>query len=224
MTDTLYWSPDTGAFAVEAVLLVAGADYRRELVDTATGAQRSVEYTAVNPMAQVPAMRLADGTVVTESAAMILHVCDRHPDAGLLPPAGSSARARAYRWLMLLAGPYYEADLRCFYAERYTTDADGADGVRAAATRQLDHILGIVDDALVPVPYLAGVAPGAVDLYLFVLALWHPGRAEALARFAHLDRHLRVMRRHPVIERLWPAYYPTERGHFWSTWNGWSVP
>ena len=49
---TLYWSADTGAFAVQAVLEEAGLPYRREVVDTGQGQHRAPEYLAVNPMAQ----------------------------------------------------------------------------------------------------------------------------------------------------------------------------
>ncbi|MGE3740443.1 MAG: glutathione S-transferase family protein, partial [Geminicoccaceae bacterium] len=112
---TLYWSADSGAFAIQAVLEELAAPYRREIVDTARGEQRAPDYLAINPMAQVPALRLPDGTVITETGAMLMHLCDVHPAHGLLPAPGTASRAVANRWLFWLATGLYESDLRYYY-------------------------------------------------------------------------------------------------------------
>ena len=217
---TLYWAPSTGAQAVEAALVETGAPYRKRLVDTAVGDQHGPAYLAVNPMGQIPALELPDGTVISESAAMILHLVDAFPDAGLLPPAASTARAVAFRWLMILAAPYYEADLRYFYPERYTTDPEGVAGVRDAALRQLDRLMDMVDAALDPGPCLLGNDACVVDLYLATVSLWHPERRAMLERWPRLGRHARLLRQRPSLARCWDDYYPPERGHAWSTWTG----
>ena len=112
---TLYWTADSGAFAVQAVLEELGQPYRREVLVTAAGDQLRPDYLALNPMAQVPTLRLPDGTLMTESAAMLVHLCDVHTEPSLLPPPGTSERAGAYRWLFWLATGLYESDLR-FYS------------------------------------------------------------------------------------------------------------
>ena len=89
---TLFWSVDTGAFGVQAVLEELGALPVRGL-DTSQGQHRTPHYLAVNPMAQVPALRLPDGTVITELAAIVLHLCDAQPEAGAAASGGHSARA-----------------------------------------------------------------------------------------------------------------------------------
>ena len=95
---TLYWAADSGAFAIQALLEELEALYRREVVDTRRGEQRQPDYLALNPMAQVPTLRLPDGTVITETGAMLMHLCDAHPERGLLPTPGTSGRAIACRW------------------------------------------------------------------------------------------------------------------------------
>ncbi|HEY5598185.1 MAG TPA: glutathione S-transferase family protein, partial [Kiloniellales bacterium] len=169
---TLYWCPDTGAFAPHAALEEAGAAYELRDIDTQTGAHRTAAYLAVNPRGQVPALRLPDGTVIGESAAMVLHIADAHPAAGLLPPPGDSARAQAYRWLFFCVANIYEADLRYYYADRYTDDAGGRDGVRAAAARQMRESFALIERALDPGPYLLGDRYSVVDVYLLMLAGW----------------------------------------------------
>jgi glutathione S-transferase len=216
---TLYWSRDTGAFVVQAVLEELGEAYERVIVDTGKGEHRRPEFLALNPMAQVPVLRLPDGTVMTESAAMVLHLCDSRPDAGLLPPVGTPDRALAYRWLFWLATGLYEADLRYYYPERYTSDPDGAEGVKAEALVRMDRLAAMADDLLAHGPHALGQRFSAVDLYLFMLSLWHPARFGLFDRHPRLGDHVRWTRARPAVERIWAQHYPPEGSSPWSTWT-----
>ena len=217
---TLYWAADTGAFAVQAVLEELGQPYRREILVTAAGDHRRPDYTALNPMAQVPSLRLPDGTVMTESAAMLLHLCDAHPEAGLLPPPGSVERALAYRWLLWLATGLYESDLRYYYPDRYTADPQGAEGVQVAALARMDRLLALAADLLGEGPYALGERFSAVDPYLVMLVLWHPARTEIHGRHPGLGRLARLVRRRPAVERIWAQHFPPGGDSPWSTWTG----
>jgi glutathione S-transferase/GST-like protein len=207
---TLYWSADSGAFAVQAVLEELGQPYRRELVSTARGEHRRSEFLALNPMAQVPALRLPDGTVITESAAMVVHLCDAHPEGGLLPPPGTPERATAYRWLFWLATGLYESDLRYYYADRYTTDPAGAAAVQAAALARMDRLLAIAETLLGEGPYALGQRFSAVDLCLFMLVGWRPDPVAAVAPPPHLAELVRLVRQRPSVERIWWQHHPGE--------------
>jgi glutathione S-transferase len=220
VTYTLYWAPDTGAFVVEAVLEELGLPYDLVVVDTKRGEHRRPEYLALNPMAQVPVLRLPDGTPLTETVAMVLHLCDGRPEAGLLPAPGTMERAVANRWLLLMATGLYETDLRYYYAERYTTDPAGVAGVKEAALQRLDRLFGIVEAALEPGPHLLGGRFSACDLYLFMLALWHPARMAHLERRPRLLRLARPVRQRPSIGRIWERNFPPELESPWSTWTG----
>jgi glutathione S-transferase len=216
---TLYWGPSTGAFAVQVVLEELGLPYRAQLVDTDAGDQRSPGYLALNPMGQVPTLVLPDGTVLTESAAMVLHLCDTAPAAGLLPEPGTPARALAYRWLFWLAVEHYCAELRGEYPDRYTDDPAGTEGVKAAALARLDRLFAMTQDRLGDGPYALGDRFSAVDPYLFMVSLWHPDRRAALERFPKIGAHARRMRTRPAVERVWDRHYPPGGSHPWSTWT-----
>ena len=79
-------------------------------------------------MGAIPALELPDGSLLTESAAMVLHISDTHPEAHLMPPSGTSERAQAYRWLLFLATSGYGAALRRFHPADNTTDPTGGGG------------------------------------------------------------------------------------------------
>ena len=127
---TLHWSPNTGAFAPHAALAEAGADYRLVEVDLYANEHHNPEFLALNPRAQVPVLTLPDGTVMTESVAMMIHIADCHPESGLLPPMGTSARARAYRWLVFGSVSIYETGCRIDDTHHYSDDESDFDGIR----------------------------------------------------------------------------------------------
>jgi glutathione S-transferase len=169
----LYWARNTGAFAPEAVMTLAGVPFERVAVDVEAGEHRGEAYRRLNPMGQVPLLVLPDGQAMTESAAMLLHLVDRFPQAGLAPAPGSSERAAFDRWLLFMAVNLYGGALRYYYPDRFSTDPAGAEGVKAAAARDLDRWFALVAAALDPGPFLLGARYGAADLYLLMLAEWY---------------------------------------------------
>lgn len=65
---------------------------------------KEAAYLAINPMGKVPALKHGQA-VVTETAAILTYLADTFSDQGLIPAAGTSARAAFYRWMFFIAGP-----------------------------------------------------------------------------------------------------------------------
>ena len=195
----LYWAPRTGAFAPEVTLLEAGAAFEAVRVDTGKGEQQGESYRRLNPIGQIPALEMPDGSVMTESLAICLWLADAHPDAGLIPPPGDPARARLLRWLMFSLCNIYESDLRYSYAQRYTSDVDGVEGVRAAAARRMDESFAMLDAALGEGPYLLGERYSVADAYIVMLACWQPDTPALLARLLNVARLCAATRKRPAI-------------------------
>ena len=207
----LYWCLATGAFAPEAVLSEAALDYERIAVDTDKDEHRSPDFLALNPMAQVPALVLPDGSLMTESAAMLLHLVDAAPEAGLAPAPGSPARAQFDRWLVFMAANLYEADLRIYYADRYTADPAGAAAVRTAGLAHLDRSFDILETLLSNAgPFVLGAGYSALDPYLAMLVWWHPEPPALYARCPHIAALCRQVRARPKLADLCREHFPTE--------------
>ena len=81
----LYGKLGSGAASVHGALEIIGAPYR--LVETASWEPNAAfdELLAINPIGQVPTLKLPDGTALSESAAILIHLADAHPAAQLLP-------------------------------------------------------------------------------------------------------------------------------------------
>lgn len=171
---TIYTSPGTGAFAPEAMLEAGNARWKREMIDTGEDEHRSAGYLAINPAAQIPALILPDGQLMTESAAICLFLGDAHKETGLAPQPGDAGRAAYLRWMVYLSANVYEADLRCYYSDRYTSDAAGADAVKSCAIDQMNTAFGIIEEHLSRHEWLADKTMSAADIYLAMLASWHP--------------------------------------------------
>lgn len=198
----LYWRYDSGAFAPNAVLELAGASFERLHVDSKKGETRTDAYLALNPMAQIPTLVLPDGTVMTESAAMLLHLTEAFPQAGLAPAADAPGRAAFLRWLLFLAATVYPAVLRDAYPARYTADAGGADAVRAQAQADKARLWGIYADALEARDWMVGGRMSALDIYAAMLAGWWAA-ADSLPAIAGLVARVRA---DATCGRLWREY------------------
>ncbi len=171
---TLYGIPGTATTAPHMVLEEIGAEYAFVLVERDADDVPTAPpgFLAISPFGKVPALD-DDGLVLTESAAICLHLAATHPAAGLLaPPEDRHARATTVRHLMTLTNTVQPAYLRYFYGPRYTTDPAGVDAVVAAAVAELnglaDHFAGLLADG----PFLLGERLCVADIYLAMLSSW----------------------------------------------------
>jgi glutathione S-transferase/GST-like protein len=199
----LFWAKSMGSMAPEVLFEEIGAEYEKIAVDIEKEENRSAEFLAVNPTGQIPALVLPDGTVMTESAAMVLHITDRHPEAKLAPPAGSPESARFQRWLVFMAATVYTTDQRLYYPERMTTDAAGTSGIEAAARADMDRNFSLVNDALDPGPYLLGETYSAADVYLWMLSKWHPDEKQLYADNPRIAKLVDLVEARPAVARVW---------------------
>ena len=208
----LFYYPDNASLAPHFVLEEIGAPFELTLVDRQHDAQKSPQYLARNPMGRIPT--LVDGELVLfESAAICLHLADRHPEAGLAPPLGSDARGHLYKWLMFLTNTVQADHMAYFYSDRYTTDSRGTAGVAAAAEARLHSAYTTLDDALTRGgPYLLGRDASIADFYLLMLIRWgagqkaHPKHLPGIRRCAQLLLQRPSVQRTMATERLEPIY------------------
>ncbi len=198
----LYWRYDSGAYAPNALLELAGAPFERIHVDSRTGETRRPDYLRLNPLAQIPTLILPDGTVMTESAAMLLHLTEAFPQTGLAPAPGSPERPAFLRWLMFLATAVYPAVLRDAYPARATADAAGAPAVRDQARADKARLWAIYAEALDGRPWMVGDRMSALDIYAAMLAGWWADLGSLPPLAALVDR----VRADPVCGRLWTEY------------------
>jgi len=97
----LYYYPGNASLLPHMVLREIGAPFELRLVDRTQDAQKSADYLRLNPNGRIPV--LIDGELVLfETAAIVLHLVDRHPEAGLAPRPGTPERPQFYKWMVHL--------------------------------------------------------------------------------------------------------------------------
>jgi glutathione S-transferase len=196
---TLYGRAGAGSLAPQILLEELGVPYK--LVWIGKSPAEIEEFRHLNPAGKIPLLVLPDGTAVSESAAILIHLTQAHPAADLAPAAGSSAHAHFLQWMVFLSANVYEAALRYYYAERYATAGSSiAAAIKAQALTDYGHHLELIHGALSP--YVLGPKLTAVDPYLHMLAGWHPGGESALtARLPKFTQHAELLRQRPATRK-----------------------
>lgn len=177
-THILFGSQGSGSAAVEIALNMCGLTYRTVRASTWEPDSAIAELAAVNPLGQIPTLVLPDGSVMTESVAILIHLGLTHPHSGLLP-ANPSARAQVLRGMVFIAANCYAAISINDYPERWTTATTTAaqEKVRQGARAQLHKHWEICADSFAATPFLSGPAPGALDILAAVVSKWAGTRA-----------------------------------------------
>jgi glutathione S-transferase len=76
----------------------AGAQYEYVEIDLMRGEGREPQFLEINPAGKVPVLD-DDGTIITESAAICMHVAEKYPQSRLMPPASTLERSQCYKWI-----------------------------------------------------------------------------------------------------------------------------
>lgn len=198
----LYWFPGSAALAPHALLEEIGAPYELAPVRTdAAGDVADDDYARVNPQRLVPALA-EGGFVMTESAAIVMHLCDRHPEAKLAPAPGSAERALWYQWLLHLSNTLQPAFMAFYHAHRYGEGVDGAAAAKANAEARLEGYFRRIEAELAERPFLLASGFSAADLYLFMLTRWGRNLAKPAWDLPALRRHFQATGGRPALRRV----------------------
>ena len=176
MAYRLYADRGSGSATTELALVAIGAPVEVHDVPLADDAQRMAAYAAVNPQRKLPTLVTPDGEVLTESAAILLTLAERHPAAGLLP-ADPGPRALAVRWLLFMATELYPLIEIIDYPERFHPDGDRAQPAEREALRERLRSIwktrwALVEAQVAGTPWFLPQGFSLVDPYAAVLSRW----------------------------------------------------
>ncbi len=169
----LHYFPANANAAPHMLLEEIGLEHDLVLVDRAKNAQKSRRYLKINPNGRIPVL-VDDNLIVSEAAAIVLHLVDQNADAGLAPKIGTPERAKFYQWLIFLTNSLQEELITWQYPERLAgTDASARDVVKRGAEARASTFLDVVEDHLkANGPLFLGNKLSAVDFYLVMLSRW----------------------------------------------------
>jgi len=203
-----YSSPMSRGRIVHWMLEEVGAPYRFEVLSLETKDHKKPSYLAVNPMGKVPAI-VHRGTVITESAAILLTVADHFPNARLLPPPAGPARARAYRWLAFMAAEIYPMVEVSDYPERFAPQGDAAEALREKAKERIRERLLIVE-RFVDGPWFLPSGFSILDIYASMFTRWRGSVGKdwlAAGHIPKLDAIRENVSRRAAIAPVWARHF-----------------
>jgi GST-like protein len=200
---------------VEATLTLLGLPYAVIEAPTWEGEAEQAKVAVVNPLRQIPALVTPTGETITESAAMLIWLADRHPDAGLSPALDAPQRAQFLRWMTFIPASIYAL----FWVRDEPSRLVGDDvamqaRVKAATAERILDCWAMMESQLTPGAYLLGDRMSVLDLYVAVISRWGPRRV----RFYEVaPRMAEVVRRVDADPRL--AGFWAERFPFFDGWE-----
>jgi GST-like protein len=164
---------------------------------------------SLNPLAQVPTLVLPDGSVMTESAAITLHLADATGTHDLVPPPGDSARPQFLRWLIFLVANIYPTFTYADVPTRFVPGDEAAKAFRNNVDAYAQDLWRMVE-AEAGAPWFLGERFSALDICVAAMTRWRPRRK-------WFERHTRSLAaiasradREPRLASVWKRNFPDD--------------
>ena len=205
----------SGSVPVEATLTLLGLPYR--VVENAPWASREAADAVgqVNRLRQVPAVILPGGELMTESAAILIHLADRHPKSGLAPAPDAPERAQFLRWMSYLPAQIYSMFWVRDEPSRLAADAAAEKVILERTAQRIADCWRMMDEQVAPGDYILGDALSVLDLYVAVMSRWPPRRRVFYQVAPKLTAVVRRVDADPRLAEFWARRMPFE-----GAWEG----
>ena len=206
---TLYWSPGSASLCVHWMLIELGESHELVKIDLDAGENRKPEYLRLNPSGLVPTL-VVDGAPLTESAALLMLLAERHPQSGFAPPIGSSHRGAYTSWMFFLSNTLQTAYRDWFYPDQ-PAGAAAVESAKASARRRIEACFDRVDGQIAGLgPYLIGDRAGAADFLATMLMRWSRNMPKPATEWPAIADYVKRMKARPSFKVLYEREGLTE--------------
>lgn len=196
----LFGSPGCGSAVVEVILQMANEPY--EYVQTSFWDQNE-HFDALkkaNPQVKVPTLVFDDGTVMTESAAIVIYFAEKVP--GLIP-ADPIKHAAFLRWMLFIPANIYAMFDIGDEPSRWVDGEATQKALKEKSVEKQKLFWGLIEENLSPAPYVLDETMTALDVYIAMVSRWRPGRDWFKANCPKLATAVALTEQHPVVASVW---------------------
>ena len=180
----LYYSPGACSLASHIALYETGLPFEIDrLIKTTKMTVGGEDFMQINPKGYVPTIKLDDGSILTEGAAVLQYIADQKPDSGLAPKAGTMERYRLQEWLTFISSEIHKSFSPLF-------NKDASEDVKNYARNMLSKRLVYAETQLANKPYLMGDHFTVADAYFFVVMGWSNHVGYDLSPFPRIQEYL----------------------------------
>ena len=195
----LYYSPGACSLASHIALYETGLPFEIDrLIKTTKMTAGGEDFMQINPKGYVPTIKLDDGSILTEGAAVLQYIADQKPDSGLAPKAGTMERYRLQEWLTFISSEIHKSFSPLF-------NKDTTEEVKTNARNLLAKRLGYVETQLANKPYLMGDHFTVADAYFFVVTRWSNHAGFDLGPFPRIKEYMARIAARPAVQAAMKA-------------------
>lgn len=198
----LYWVKGTISIAVAIALEEAGLPYDAVQMDFKTADQTKPDYLAVNPKGRVPALALEDGTVLTETGALLDYIAAIAPTANLVPTDPQNA-AHMRSTMYYLASAMHIAHAHKMRGSRWATQQSSFDDMTRMVPETMAACAAYVDAHILRGDYVLGDTFSIADPYLYVVCNWLSGDGVDVALYPKIEKFMSKMQARPSVQTIY---------------------
>jgi GST-like protein len=208
MTYVVHGQRGSGSAAVEATLLLLGEPY--EVIERAgPGSPSGADAVArVNPLQQVPALLLPNGELMTESAAILIHLADSRSAARLSPALDDPRRPAFLRWMTYVSAQIYALIWATDDPARLAADEAHKPVIIQRVRDRIAHCWQVMDTQVSPGRYILGDEMTVLDLYVTVVSCWGPRRPRFYEIAPKMTPVVRRVGEDPRLQDFWERRFP----------------
>jgi glutathione S-transferase len=194
---TLFYAPGACSMAPHIVLEEGGEKYEPKRMDLAKGEQRTPEYMKIHPLGRVPALKLDDGTPITENTAILPFLGKRFG----LWPTDPVKEAKALSLIGFFAATVHPANAHIGRPERYTDDKSAFPGLQEKGKQSYFEYMKQIDAMYAGREWLSDKY-SVLDPYAFVFYVWGAKRGQPMAELKNYTAAKDRMLKRPAVQRV----------------------
>ena len=194
---TLFYAPGACSMAAHIALEESGEKYQPKRMDLAKGEQKTADYLKIHPLGRVPALKLDDGSPLTENTAILPYLGKRFG----LWPTDPVKEAQALSVIGFFAASVHPANAHVGRPERYTDDKSAHPGLQAMGKKTYFEYMKQIDGMYGRREWLSDKY-SVLDPYAFVFYVWGVRREMPMAELKNYSAFKDRMLKRPAVQRV----------------------
>ena len=194
---TLFYAPGACSMAPHIVMEEGGEKYDAKRMDLSKGEQRTPEYMKIHPLGRVPALKLEDGSPLTENTAILPYLGKRFG----LWPSDPLKEAKSLSIVGFFATSVHPAHGHIGRPERYTEDKSAFPGIQAMGKKSFHEYLKQIDAMYAGREWLSDQY-SVLDPYALVFYAWGKKRELPVAELKNYTALKDRMAKRAAVQRV----------------------
>lgn len=187
------------SLASDIVLREAGHSFTLEAVNLGTHmTETGADYYTINPKGYVPALKLDDGSILTEGVAILLYAASTAKQAHLTPEYSSMAWYRLVELLTFISSEIHKG-FSPLFNKAITEEA------RTAQIEKLHKRFAFVENILSQSTFLTGETFTVADAYLYTVMRWSSMLNVDIHQYTHILRFMETVSGRPSVQEALAA-------------------